>query len=86
MCGKFGKRGGLAVILTARKTHAIRLTESLPILFYIWAHPRLRRGPGYPLQSFCRAAAKSISTPIPCAAKKWPPCHFLALGFCPAKT
>jgi hypothetical protein len=35
------------------------------------AHPRLRRGPGYPLQFLSRrrsaAAASGISAPIPCA-------------------
>jgi hypothetical protein len=34
-----------------------------------WAHPRLRRGPGYPLQflSFTAGKASGISASIPCA-------------------
>jgi hypothetical protein len=30
--------------------------------------------------------SSGISASIPCAAKKWHPCHFLALGFYFAKT
>jgi hypothetical protein len=43
-----------------------------------------RKKPGYPLQFLPLRGKNSAS--IPCAAKKWPPCHFLALGFCFAKT
>jgi hypothetical protein len=37
----------------------------------VWAHPRLRRGPGYTLQflSFACGKASGISASIPCAAQ-----------------
>jgi hypothetical protein len=43
----------------------------------IWAHSRLRREPGYPLQflSFTAGKASGISASIPCASSGQPCCH-----------